>query len=58
MTIYEEVASGTQHSTGCDGKRKRGPYQVKMYCAWLFLKLTSAGLLRGIPFCSYSMTCI
>lgn len=37
---------------------KTGTYQVKMYCAWLFLKLTSAGFERGTPVAWYSMTCI
>ena len=33
---------------------KRSAYQVKMYCVWLFLKLTSAGRPIGIPTASLS----
>ena len=31
-----------------------GTYHVKMYCVWLFLKLTSAGRPVGTPFASLS----
>jgi hypothetical protein len=34
---------------------ERGPtYQVKMYCVWLFLRLTVGALPMGIPFGSRS----
>lgn len=33
-------------------------HQVKMYCMWLFLMLTSAALAIGIPFAAWSMAAI
>lgn len=32
-------------------------YQVKIYWAWLFLRLTSAALPMGAPFASMSRIC-
>lgn len=33
---------------------REGTYQVKIYCVWLFLKLTSAGRPIGMPLASLS----
>lgn len=46
------------HDAGMKCVEDLKTYHVKIYWAWLFRRLTSAGLPIGIPFCSYSIICM
>ena len=50
----QNVSVGPPYRCFCGAKT----YQVKIYCPWLFLKFTSAGLPIGMPFASLSYAVI